>query len=209
MTEVSVEDIRASLEARLQSALETARASFSPEVAEPQGWWDVYALGPIQPGAQLVPSASFLDSPLMPNKVIRSSELAYVATIVVINPFPLPQDPGINPTSFLTPFGLPLEIEYHTMCDAIPGPASIVTHSTLNLIPGQSFYVDILQYGPGLVKGIYETNITARILDASGMTPSASPFAGFARATMNIDEDLFFTSPAMEFDNPLRFIVYE
>jgi hypothetical protein len=212
MMEVTAEDIRAKLEARLQSALETARASYKPEVAEPLGWWEIYAIGPIQPGAQLVPPASFLDSPLSPDKVIRKGEKAYIATVVIINPCALPQDPNINPTSFLTPFGLPLEVEYHTanVTDVTKGPASMnVTHSTLHLLPNVSYYVDVLEFDGDKEGCIYETNICARILDCSGKTPSASPFAAFARTTINIDEELFLPSQVLEFDNPVRFMVYE
>lgn len=208
--EVDEETLKASIEARLQSALEEARAK-QLEVAEPLNWWEIYAIGPIQPGAGLVPPSSFFDRPLLPNKVIRVGEYAYIATVLILNPFPLPQDPNIIPSDYLSIWGLPYTVEYHTanVTSVKAGPADLNVKHTGHLVAGQSYYVDVLRFRAQDEGCVFETNICVRILDCSGNEPSASPFAGFARTTANIDPELFFPTQGLEFDNPLRFMVYE
>ena len=44
----TIEDVKAQVEAQVKSALDEAMMRYREEVAEPQGWWNVYALGPIQ-----------------------------------------------------------------------------------------------------------------------------------------------------------------
>ena len=208
---VTAEDVKAALEAKLQSALEEARAR-QPQIAEPLNWWEIYSVGPIQPGAGLVPPSSFFDSPLLPNKVIRAGQTAYIATVIILNPFPLVQDPNIIPSDYLSIWGLPYSVEYHTanVTDVKSGPADLnVKHTGMHLVPGQSYYVDILEFTARDEGCVFETNICARILGCDGYQPSASPFAGFARTTVNLDPELFFPTQELEFDNPLRFMVYE
>jgi hypothetical protein len=204
-------DVKANLEKQLRAAYEKALTKPRAQIAEPLFWWEIFALGPIQAGAQLVPPATFLSSPLLPGKVIRKGETGFIVTFFILNPFPLPQDPLIIPSDFLSVFSLPFEIDYHT-CNGTtcePAGANLNVKHTGNLVPGQFFYVDVLEFvaeDPGC---IFETNICARILGCDGKTPNASPFAGFARTTINVDPELFFPTPLLEFDNPVRFMVYE
>lgn len=210
--EVTAEDVKAQIEAQLQSSLETALTTPRQEIAEPLFWWEIYAYGPIQPGAQLVPPATFLSSPLLPGKVIRVGEKAFIVTVFVLNPFPLPQDPNIIPCDFLSVWRLPYTVEYHTcnVSNCTRGPADLnVKHEGAHLVPGQCYYVDVLEFTAREEGCIFETNICVRILDCESSVPSASPFAGFARTTINLDPELFLPSPLLEFDNPLRFMVYE
>lgn len=213
---VTAADVKAKVEAQLHVALEEARKKKKPELAEPLYWWEIYAFL-IQPGAQLVPPASFFDSPLLPNKVIRKGEKAYIVTVIILNPFGLPQDRNIVPCDFLSIWCLPYEVEYHTcnVSECRKGPANLnVKHSGLHLVPGQCYYVDVLEFTAEEEGCIFETNICARILcceqENNPNPPQPTPpFAGFARTTINLDPELFFPSPFLEFDNPLRFMVYE
>jgi len=204
-------DVKALLEKQLQAAYEKALVTPRTQIAEPLFWWEIVSIGPIQAGAQLVPPATFLGSPLLPNKVIRKGETAFIATVLILNPFPLPQDPLIIPCDFLSVFSLPFEVEYHTCnltkCD--PAGAELNVKHTGNLSPGVCFYVDVLEFTANEAGCLFETNICARILGCDGKTPNASPFAGFARTTINIDPELFFPTDVLEFDNPIRFMVYE
>lgn len=204
-------DVKAYLEKQLQAAYEEALTKPRPQLAEPLFWWEIVSIGPIQAGAQLVPPASFLDSPLLPGKVIRNGESAFIATVLIINPFPLPQDPLIVPRDFLTVFSLPFEVDYHTcnLTTCEPAGANLNVKNTGALVPGQTFYVDVLEFTAEDAGCLFETNICARILGCDGRTPNASPFAGFARTTINIDPELFFPTQVLEFDNPIRFMVYE
>jgi hypothetical protein len=214
---ISAEDVKAQIEAQLQSSLETALSAPSTQVAEPLYWWEMYGYGPIQLPNQLVPPAGFLSSPLAPGKVIRVGEQAFLVSVLIINPFPLPQAPNIVPVDFLTVWKLPYRIDYHT-CNATTcqpaGPELNVSH-TGHLVPGQAYYVDVLEFTAREPGCVYETNICARILDCEsgsprhGHGPSPSPFAGFARSTFNLDPELFLPTQYLEFDNPIRFMVYE
>src|SRR5438094_457754 len=83
----TAEDVKAEVEARLQAALDQALAA-GPQEAELQGWWDLYAIGPIQnfrPGG-----------PFPPHGVIRAGEKAYIVTVLILNPNPI-LPPGISP----------------------------------------------------------------------------------------------------------------
>src|SRR5262245_46257815 len=101
---VTAEDVKAQVEARLQAALDQALAGPSAaEVAELQGWWDLYAIGPIQftrPGG-----------PFPPSDVIRAGEPAFVVTILILNPYPI-LPPGISPGDILSKFALTYEVTY-------------------------------------------------------------------------------------------------
>jgi hypothetical protein len=210
---ITAEDVKARVEAELRAALEQARTMQRIQVADPLYWWEIYAFV-IQPGAQLVPPASFFDSPLLPHKVIRVGQKAYIVSVIILNPFGLPQDPNIVPCDFLSTFSLPYEIDYHT-CNATEckkGPANQNARHSGHLVPGQCFYVDVLEFTAQEEGCIFETNVCARILgcdNGNRQQQLAPPFAGFARTTINLDPELFFPSPLLEFDNPLRYMVYE
>ena len=215
----AADDVKARVEAQLQAALETALTAQRDQIAEPLYWWEIFGYGPIQIPSPLVPTAGLLDSPLAPGKILRVGEQGYLVSVFIINPFPLPQDPGIRPVDFLTVWKLPYRIDYHT-CNATTcqpaGPELNVTHYG-NLIPGQAYYVDVLEFTAREEGCVYETNICARILDCEsghpgsghGHTASPSPFAGFARSIYNLDPELFLPTQYLEFDNPIRFMVYE
>ncbi len=204
-------DVKAQLERQLQAAYEQALTTPKAEIAEPLFWWELFSIGPIQAGAQLVPPATFLDSPLLPGKVIRNGESAFIATVLILNPFPLPHAPNIIPRDFLSVFSLPFEVDYHTcnLTTCEPAGANLNVKNTGHLVPGQTFYVDVLEFTADEAGCLFETNICARILGCDEKTPNASPFAGFARTTINIDPELFFPTQLLEFDNPIRFMVYE
>jgi hypothetical protein len=206
---VSAAEVKAQLEAQLQAAYEKALATPSTEVAEPLYWWDLFAIGPIQPPALLSPPAPLTPGPLLPHQVIRVGEQAFIATILVLNPFPVPGSTPPTPADILSNFGLPYRVEYHTCnlshCEEGPDNLNVVHEG--NLVPGQIFYVDVLEFTATEEGCIFETNICARILGCEGIT--APPFAGFARLTIDIDPDLFFPAPGVQFDFPIRFMVYE
>jgi hypothetical protein len=93
----------------------------------------------------------------------------------------------------------------------VKGPANLnVTHEG-HLYPGHFFYIDLLHFVAEREGCIFETNICGRILgcEYEGRYCTSPPFAGFVRWVADIDEDLFLGSPGLEFDNPVRFMVYE
>jgi hypothetical protein len=189
-------DIKAQYEAKLKAAYDAARATPQAQLAEPQGWWDLVAIGPIQ---------QILNPPYLPHDVIRAGQPAYVITIMVLNPF----GPSVpSACEILSNFALPYEITYQTgnVTTWQPGPASLNVEHNLTLVPGQCFYVDVLEFtGEGLDEVMYEMNVSARIF---GCGENYAPdFAGFAREVIDIDPDIFRPAPGLV-NGPIRFLVY-
>lgn len=201
---VTTDDIKAQVEARVKSALDEAMMSIRQEVAEPQSWWNLYSLGPIQ--------AIGVPAPLLPYQVIKVGETAFVATVLFLNPF-LTISPGVTPASILSGFALPYEVRYQTgnLTTWSMGPANLnVVHSgpSFHLIPSVSTYVDVIGF-TGTTPGLYEMNISARLLGATPPYVNSPQFAGFARAVIDFDPDLFISgAPGLQFDQPIRFQVY-
>lgn len=203
-TALTAQDIQAELEARVKSALDEAMARAAPEIAEPAGWWNLYAIGPIQPIA--------VNGPLLPHQVIKVGETAFVGTILFLNPFLLVA-PGMSAAQVLANFALPYEVRYQTgnVTSWSIGQADmnvVHLHNAPGLVPGTFAYVDVLAF-TGLTPGLYEMNISARILGAAPPFVNAPQFAGYARAVGDIDPDLFISGPpGLQFDVPIRFQVY-
>jgi hypothetical protein len=202
-------DVKAQIEAAVKSALDEAkmRRAARPiaEEAEPEGWWNLFAIGPIQPIG--------VPAPLLPHQVIKVGEYAYVVTILVLNDF-LMLYPGTTAADVLSNFALPYEVRYQTgnLTTWTLGQADMnVLHSGpgFNLVPQVNFYVDVLAFQAN-VSGLYEMNISARILGATQPFANAPQFAGYARAVFDIDPDLFISpAPGLQFDLPIRFQIYD
>ncbi|HIK57042.1 MAG TPA: hypothetical protein IGS37_17995 [Synechococcales cyanobacterium M55_K2018_004] len=201
----TADDVKAQIEAQLQAALETALTSARPEVAEPLYWWNVFGFGPIQPGAGIT-SISGFNPPLLPNQVIRAGEQAYVASIIVLNPFIIPGGAPPTPCEILQTFALPYEINFQ-MANLTSWTAAGILTSAGSFVPGgPCFYVNLITL-PAQPPGLYEMNITARIFGAGGNP--APPFSGFAKSVRDLDEDLFMaTGPQWRIDHPIRYQVY-
>jgi hypothetical protein len=203
-------DVKAQIEAAVKSALDEARmrraARPAAEVAEPEGWWNVLAFGPVQ-------DPIGIPAPLLPHQVIKVGEYAYVATILVLNDF-LILAPGTTAADVLSNFSLPYEVRYQTgnLTTWTLGQADMnVVHSGagFNLVPQQNLYIDVLVF-EAREPGLYEMNISARILGATSPFANAPQFAGYARAVIDFDPDLFISdAPGLQFDLPIRFQIYE
>ena len=209
LDQMTAMDVKAQIEAAVKSALDEAkmRRAARPltEVAEPEGWWNLFAIGPIQ--------TIGIPGPLLPHQVIKVGETAFVATILFLNDF-LILTPGTTAADVLSNFALPYEVRYQTgnLTSWTLGQADMnVVHSGtgFNLIPQVNFYVDVLTFKAS-VPGLYEMNVSARILGATSPFANAPQFAGYARAVVDIDPDLFISpAPGLQFDLPIRFQVYE
>jgi hypothetical protein len=198
------EDVKAQLEARVKSALDEAMMRFREEEAEVEGWWNLYALGPIQ--------FTGVPAPALPHQVIKVGETAFIGTVLFLNPF-LVISPGVTPASVLSGFALPYEITYQTgnLTTWTIGPANLnLTNSGpgYNLIPGVYTYVDVIGFVAN-TPGLYEMNISARLLGATPPYVNSPQFAGFARAVVDFDPDLFISgAPGLQFEQPIRFQIY-
>lgn len=214
------QNIKSEVKARIEAAMDKAMSRPQIEAAEPQGWADIYASGPYQPGAALVPPAGMQSRPLKPHAVIRVGEWAQIAATLVLNPNSLPQDPNINPTDFLSGFKLPYEIEFVTLNLSHGTAAPELSHKVWgNLEPGYSYYTEVFEFKAKERGCIFETNVCFRILDCYKSSPSYSPFAGFATWVFNYDEPSFLdgllgvqgtvAQPGFLFNTPIRFMTYE
>lgn len=209
LTQMAAMNVKAQIEAAVKSALDEAKMRYAArtgaEIAEPEGWWNLYAIGPIQ--------VTDIPGPLLPHQVIKVGETAFVVTIVFLNDF-LILAPGTTAADVLSNFALPYEVRYQTgnLTSWTLGPASLnAVHSGagFNLVPGENVYIDVLAFTAD-VPGLYEMNISARILGATAPFVNAPQFAGYARAVIDIDPDLFISpAPGLQFDLPIRFQVYE
>jgi hypothetical protein len=204
MGEVTVDDLTAFWEARLQGLYEQAMATPREELAEPLYWWEVFGLGPYQPGATTIPPADFFDQPLLPNRIIQVGEEAVIYALVFLNPsFPSPPA-----CSILTNFGAKIELNYWTCNTQTCTPAPLLhARHVIELEKGQCWYLDELRFTAQEAACLYETNICARVLNC-GDVP-VQPFAAFVRWVYDPDSDLFFGSEEWEFDRPIRFMVSE
>lgn len=199
---VTAEDVKTMLTAQLEAAhkqaMLEAQSNVAIEIAEPEGFlaWDVFGLGPVELGAGVFP---FSGPPYLPNQVIRVGDTALVATILVFGP-------GF--TSFITPFAVPYQISYSTgdLKSWTLAEAALQGTNSGNLIPNLPFVVDVFEFTPTRA-GLYEMNICAQILDATGGT--APPFAGFARSISKIEPLLFQPQPNVMIDTGIKFQVYE
>ena len=194
---ITAADVKAHYEAKLASALEQKLAS--AQVAELQPWWDLIAIGPIQ---------ATTNPPFAPSDVIRSGETAYVVTIILLNPDPI-LPPGISPADILSKFALPYEVTYQTGNLTTWQPAGFPLtseHDPLYLVPGQCFYIDVLEFVPyDEDEVMYEMNVSARIFGCD--ENYAPPFAGFAREVVDLDSSFFSPAPGLV-NAPIRFLVY-
>lgn len=186
-------DIAAEIEARIQARLEEAMAA-GIERAEFERWWDVWAAGPLQPIG---------NPPFAPSCVVKAGEPVYAAAVLVLNPGE-PVGPT-NAAALLSSLKLPFEIQFQTGNLTTMTPAgNAVTGG--NFINGVYVYVRVAKL-PSANPGMYETNILARILDAT--SGSAPHLGGFASAILDLDNpSLFGPGPGVNFNQPVRYVVY-
>jgi hypothetical protein len=199
---ISAEDVKLAVEGMLKAAYD--KVMTRPEAAEPRYWWNVFGFGPIQPGAH-DPHVGGFAGPLLPHQIIRQNETAYVASLIILNPFVPPGSVPPTPSELLQTFALPYEVTFQ-MSNLTTWASAGTLNAAGAFVPGgPGFYVNIVEI-PTAVTGLYEMNIVARILGAGGNP--APPFAGFARAVFDIDDELFLPAPGMQYDFPIRYQIY-
>ena len=113
---------------------------------------------------------------------------------------------GTNAGDVLSNFALPYEIRYQAgnLTNWTLGQPDMQAVHNGNLVPGQYFYVDVLAF-TGSQPGLYEMNISARLLGAAPPDISAPQFGAFATTVFSLDAPgLFGPAPP----SPMRFQVY-
>jgi hypothetical protein len=220
---MQTQDLDALVEARLKAAMDEGARRPQPQIAEPAGWWNLWALGPWQ-----VPAPG---GPLLPHKVIKVGETFNITTVLWISPFVLLPPPwGIPVCTLISNLACYFEVDYCTgdLCKWTPADFFSPKGIQVPLVPNQCYYIRTQQFvaRPG-TEGCFETMICVKL---KGCPPnSAPPLAGFVTAIRDFDPDWFYpwpgpvipppvpggpTSPApgvpprWEFDIPLRFMIY-
>jgi hypothetical protein len=202
---VTEEDLVAQARAQIDAAYEQAMTNpellapewVSAELAEAQGWWDIAAFGPVQPIAP--------GGPLVPHSVIKVGEPAFVFAFILLNPF-LALPGGTNAAQVLSNFALPYQVQYQTgnLTAWTLGQADMQGLDNNNLVPGQDFYTEVIGF-TATQPGLYEMNITARLLGAAPPFVNAPLFGARATTVFSLDPPgLFGSAPP----SPLRFSIY-
>ncbi len=202
--------IQAHYEKKLNGMLKKAMAT-RPETAEPEDWWDLFTIGPIQ-----IPTGTFgVDpvGPFDPSRVIRVDEPAFMVTVLILNTALVN---GIIPANILSGAALPYEVQYVTLNTNTGSPASFLNVTRqFDLNPGQAVYVTVETFESDEAACIMETNVCARILNADLQTPPQWPFAGFATWVFNTDSPSFLDTligaqtPGFSFDRPARYLTFD
>jgi len=185
-------------QARLAATLESLgerRQNASPELAGPQRFWDVFAIGPYQNYA------------VQPSRVIEVGEPATILTVVYLNPYyPYPY-PGQNACDIITGFDAKIEFNYITSNLQTMQPVPTLSYShCFKTTPGQCWYYDYYTFTPQYSACIYEMNICCRICNCEQYY--VRQYSGFARWIEDLDYDLIFGAGSRPtFDHPIRFMV--
>jgi len=203
-TETPEEEMKAQMEARIQSVIEEAqtRVEARPEIAELPGWWNLWAVGPFQrPGLQ-------------PGKVIKAGQQACVATVLWLNPH-YPSTGVGSACSILSTLACNFEIKYCTgnLCTWQPGPQALNAVRKVEVAADRCWYVDVLCFTPDASwEGCYEMHICANVRGCKPEVPT--PFAGFVTWVRDFDADVLYppggppgAGPHWQFEIPIRFMV--
>ncbi|MCA9964198.1 MAG: hypothetical protein KC423_08145 [Anaerolineales bacterium] len=192
------------VEKRMAQIMEQAKSAPAAKLAEPLLWWEVFAIGPFQAGANTVPPADLGDQPLLPHRIIQAGEEATILTVVFLNPnFPRAT---LSACDIITRFGAQIELNYITSNMQTMQPAPELSKSfCLETKLNQCWYVHEYTFTPTEPACLYETNICARICNCDDIP--IQPFGAFVRWVFDLDFDLFFGSPSLEFNRPIRFMV--
>lgn len=200
MAEENIEEKQASMKANLDAKMEEifARRKATPveELAGPQYFWDLYAVGPYQAFG------------LEPGRVIEVGEWATIAVYVFLNPLVPSPYPGQNACDIITGFGAKVELNFFTSnmqtMTAVPG---LNFHCCIPTTLNQCWYSCYWTFRPTVAACLYETNICARICNCANYQLGVPQYSGFVRWVENLDYDLLFGAYPYTFDHPIRFMV--
>jgi hypothetical protein len=219
---MSVEQVKSMVEARVQAAIDEGSKRPGLQIAEPEGAWNLWALGPIQVIGVNAP-------PLLPHKVIRIGEDFFVAVVIWLSPtFPVF---GTNACDFLSGLLCEFRLNFCTvdMCAVKPLTQLSPTNIKVATVKGQCFYVHVEKFtAPDLASCMIEMNICCTMVGCTGL-PTA--LAGFVTEVFDFDADTFYppvgpaapagpptlpsplptpfpgVGPGFRFNQPIRFMI--
>ena len=204
----TVEQVNALIEQKVRAAVEEGSRRIAAELAEPAGWWNLYAYGPFQ--------AMGPGGPLRPHKIIKAGETFFVSTVIWFSPIGVTPE-GVSPCQLITNLGCDVIIDYCTgdICNWTKAPDQYSPRGIkMSLRPDQCWYIDTRRFvATAGTESLYEMNIMGRV---TGCVPGARPpIAGFVTAVYDFDADVFYPRggpagqpPRWEYDIPIRFQIY-
>jgi hypothetical protein len=184
--------LKAQLEAKMESIFDQ-RNKMSLELAGPQGYWDLYAIGPYQAAG------------LEPGRLIELGEEATILVVVYLNPN-YPPPPAQDTCTNLTQHNDKVELFFFTSNMQTMQPVPDLTHQVcIPTTPGQCWYYYYWTFTPTQPACLYETNICARICNCQNQP--LRQFSAFVRWVEDLDYDHLFGGGGLRFDRPIRFMV--
>jgi hypothetical protein len=202
----TVDDTGESLKSQILLQVQTAYAEYQAkpkiEAAGPENWWDLYLIGPYQPGAMAVPPAPIGVGPQLPHRIIRTGETFWFITVLFLNPsYPA----GISACNLLSSMACPYQINYYSgsLQNWAPAPYNTVVNGTFSPTAG-CFYVDWVGFQaqrPDLI----EMNVTAKIMNCNNVP--LPDFGGFATAVYQFSSGIFGPGEGFSFNVGSRFLI--
>jgi hypothetical protein len=182
---MTVDTVKALVDARVKEAIDEGSRRPRQEIAEPQEWWNIWATGPFQVVAP--------GGPLQPHKVIKIGEKFYIAVVIWFSPLIMtPGGPSV--CDLITNLGCRIRIDCCTidLCRVVSAGQFNCDNVLIDLVPGQCYYTYVFEYtaNPGTESCLYEQNICVRVIGCP--TNAAPQLAGFASAVFDFDPDLFY-----------------
>jgi hypothetical protein len=195
MSEEKLEAMKASLDAKMEAIIARRKATPVEQLAGPQNFWDLYAVGPYQ------------NYGLEPGRAIDLGESATIAVYVYLNPFVPDPRPGQNACDIISGFAEGIELNFFTsnMQTMTAVPALSHRYCIKPLTPGQCWYAYYWTFTPQEAACLYETNICARVCNC--YHTYVAQYSGFVRWVANLDYDLLFGAEQYTFDHPIRYMV--
>jgi hypothetical protein len=210
-------DPRAELAARVASNFDKSvkakkavlELTMAPGAAEPEDW-EIFAFGPYQTPADL-----------MPGRIIKEGEKAYIAIVVWMND---------AMCSNVTGWSGKIELNIFTSdTQRMVNVPALNHYCCIETVLDHCWYVYVWELTPPQEACIYETNICARLCNCDDK-PNAK-YAGFVRHVYDFDPDTLWppipaavlppdfpggvwpagpvAPPSWGFDRPIRYMVYD
>ena len=185
------EAIKAQVEAEFAAALEK-QATLEVGITPPHlpFKWNVYARGPYT-----LPGYS-------PGRILRVGQPAYIAVVVAMNALMYSTVEG---------FEADILLNFWTSNTQTMQPIpSLAYHCCIEPRPphyGISYSCCVWRFVPPIQACLCETNCCCRLCNCEGYTVPG--YAAFVRWVENFDPEWLYPKPGYEFDNPIRYMVYD
>ncbi len=197
--ETPADALKKFVDSQMEEMVNRRKGAVEAELAGPQDFWDIYAIGPYQlpntpPPWPVNPR---------PYRLIQLGEKAYIVVVVWLNPiYPQPIPACAN----MTTHNDKIELFFYTMnTEQVKRVPALEGRVCIPTVPYQCWYTYVWEIDPTEAACLYETNICARVCNcANQMLPE---YSAFVRWVEDLDYDHFFPPQGFVFDHPIRYMV--